>query len=275
MFQVVPDAPLIVAANRDERLDRPAVPMTVLREREPRILGGLDELAGGTWLAVNEHGVIAGLTNQPSAEGRDPTKRSRGELPLAFAAYRTAADAVAAVRGALDPAAYNPCWMLVGDRESLFSIGVAGSQLDVEQLGPGLHVLENAPLRSASAKAEFVRTLVADALAARPADDSAATIAALEVVLGNHQPAVPQPRTDAKGRVWPASLSAACVHADGYGTRSAMIASVPATAASVPATAASVPATAASAPQVLVADGRPCEAPMQDMTGMWAPAVAR
>ena len=122
-------------------------------------------------------------------------------------------------------------------------------------------MLENAPLRSASAKAEYVRTLVAEALAARPADDSAATIDALEVVLGNHQPAVPQPRTDAKGRVWPASLSAACVHADGYGTRSGMIASVPASATGVP--------------QVLVADGRPCEAPMQDMTGLWAPAVHR
>jgi len=262
MFQVVPDAPLIVAANRDERLDRPAVPMTVLRERDPRILGGRDELAGGTWLAVNEHGVVAGLTNQPSAEGRDPTKRSRGELPLAFAAYRSAADAVFAVRGELDPAAYNPCWMLVGDRQSLFSIGVSGgAELEVEQLDPGLHVLENAPLRSASAKAEYVRTLVAGELAARPADDSAATIEALKVVLGNHQPAVSQPRTDAKGRVWPASLSAACVHADGYGTRSGMIASVPAAATGVP--------------QVLVADGRPCEAPMQDMTGLWAPAVHR
>src|SRR5580693_4038901 len=177
MFQVVADAPLIMAANRDERLDRPAVPMTVLRAERPRILGGRDELAGGTWLAVNEHGVIAGLTNQPSADGRDPTKRSRGELPLAFAAYRSAADAVFAVRGELDPAAYNPCWMLVGDRQSLFSIGVSGgAELEVEQLEPGLHVLENAPLRSASAKAEYARTLVAGELAARPADDSAATI---------------------------------------------------------------------------------------------------
>src|SRR5262249_51148300 len=66
MFGEVADAPLIMAANRDERLDRPAVPMTVLRDHGPRILGGRDELAGGTWLAVNEHGVVAGLTNRPS-----------------------------------------------------------------------------------------------------------------------------------------------------------------------------------------------------------------
>lgn len=259
MFQVVPDAPLIVAANRDERLDRPAVAMTVLRERGPRILGGRDELAGGTWLAVNEYGLVAGLTNQPSANGRDPTKRSRGELPLAFAVHTSASEALAAVRGQLDPAAYNPCWMLVGDRESLYSIGISGGpDVDVEQLSPGLHVLENAPLREESAKATFVRGLLGDALAQRRADDAAETIIALETVLADHRPAVPEPRPDPTGRVWPASVSAACVHAEGYGTRSGMIVSVPARA------------TDHGVPRVLVADGPPCETPMQDATGLWA-----
>src|SRR5580700_3122857 len=89
-----PGAPLVVGANRDEQLARPAVAMTVLRAAHPRILGGRDEEAGGTWLAVNEHGVVAGLTNRPSPDGRDPAKRSRGELPLAFAAYQDAAQAV-------------------------------------------------------------------------------------------------------------------------------------------------------------------------------------
>ena len=106
MFQLVPDAPLIVAANRDERTDRPAVAMTLLRRKQvsPRVLGAdRDELAGGTWLAVNEYGVIAGLTNQPSATGRDPAKRSRGELPLAFTGYADAARAVDAVCASIDP----------------------------------------------------------------------------------------------------------------------------------------------------------------------------
>ena len=63
MFQTVPGAPLIVAANRDELYERPSVAMTVLRQGGPRILGGRDELAGGT------HAVVAALVNQPSAEG--------------------------------------------------------------------------------------------------------------------------------------------------------------------------------------------------------------
>jgi uncharacterized protein with NRDE domain len=255
LFQVVPGAPLVVAANRDERLDRPAVAMTVLRASGPRILGGRDELAGGTWLAVNEHGLVAGLTNQPSASGRDPDKRSRGELPLAFAAYDSAEEAVAVLRSQIDPAAHNPCWMLVGDRDSLFSVGIAGgSEPVIERLGPGLHVLENAPLPTASAKAEFVRRQVA----ARIPDTLVAdvTVAALEDVLRSHDQAVPQARTDDTGRTWPPEISASCVHTASYGTRSAMTVSVP----------------ARGKPQVRVADGRPCDTPFRDVTSLWTEA---
>ncbi len=252
LFQLLPEAPLIIAANRDELYERPAVAMTVLRSQDPRILGGRDEQAGGTWLAVNEHGVVAGLTNQPSAAGRDPSKRSRGELPLAFAADRDAASAVSAVT--VNPADYNPCWMLVGDRHSLFSIGVSGgSKAEVEQLGPGLHILENAPLRARSAKAVFVEGLVQAERAARPDAGVAGTIEALEAVLRIHQPAVPEPRADEAGRVWPPELSAPCVHTPTYGTRSAMTVSIP----------------AHGRPVVRVADGPSCETSFRDMSGLW------
>jgi uncharacterized protein with NRDE domain len=254
LFQMVPEAPLMVAANRDERLDRAAVAMTVLSEAGPRILGGRDELAGGTWLAVNEHGVVAGLTNQPSADGRDPSKRSRGELPLAFAAYKSAAEAVAAVTEELDPARYNPCWMLVGDRQSLFSVGVAaGGEPAVEQLGPGLHVLENAALRAPSAKADLVRQLVSEERARQSDPGVAGTQAALDAVLRIHRPAVPEPRIDAVGRTWPPEISAPCVHTETYGTRSAMTVCVP----------------GAGLPVVRFADGPPCEASFQEVTGWW------
>jgi hypothetical protein len=56
--------------------DRPAVTMTVLRPDGPRVLGGRDEQSGGTWLAVNEHGVFAG-SHQP-ASGRRPRSRPAG-----------------------------------------------------------------------------------------------------------------------------------------------------------------------------------------------------
>lgn len=246
----------MVAANRDERLDRPATAATVLRERDPRILGGRDLLAGGTWLAVSDQGVVAGLTNQPTAGGRDPAKRSRGELPLLCAGQPTAQRAMDALVAGVDPARYNPCWMLVGDRQTLFSAGIAadGAAAEVEELGPGVHVLENAPLRAVSAKAKFVRELVGQRLADQPGAGAAGVAEILQTVLRDHRPAVSGPRTDASGRVWPASLTAACVHAEGYGTRSSAIITVP----------------AAGLPDMLVADGRPCETQLRDVGGLWA-----
>src|SRR5437762_1704887 len=79
-----------------------------------RLLGGRDDLAGGTWLAANEHGVVAGLTNRPAS--RDPARRSRGELPLTLAADVSAEIAVDALVRDFRPLDYNPAWILVGDR---------------------------------------------------------------------------------------------------------------------------------------------------------------
>ena len=254
LSRIVAGAPLIVAANRDELYQRPAVPLTVLRDRQPRILGGRDELAGGTWLAVNEHGLVAGLTNQPSA-GRDPTRRSRGELPIAFAAYPDAATAVAQVCARLDPADYNPCWLLVGDRHRLYSIDVTGGhQPGVEELPPGGYVLENAPLRRDSAKQRYIAGQIAVVQAA----PAAQVETALAAVLADHQPAAgPQP-AGADGPARAAAVSAACVHTARYGTRSAMIVSVGTT----------------GWPRLSVADGPPCTATLRDETDRWASPAA-
>jgi uncharacterized protein with NRDE domain len=248
LFGVVPDVPLLIAANRDEMYQRPADPITVLRATQPRILGGRDELAGGTWLAVNEHGVVAGLTNQPTG-ARDPAKRSRGELPLVFAAYPDARTAVTQVCARLDPAAYNPCWMLVGDRHALFSVEVSGGhRAGVEELPPGRYVLENAPLWQPSAKQQRVAGLVA------ALDGAGRVEAGLAAVLRDHQPATGPEPGGPGGWARPAELSAACVHTERYGTRSAMIVSVG----------------QAGEPRVSVAAGPPCVTPLLDVTGMWA-----
>ncbi|HEV2105058.1 MAG TPA: NRDE family protein, partial [Candidatus Eisenbacteria bacterium] len=42
---------VVIAANRDEAPDRPSEPPRVLHG-SPRVVGGRDARAGGTWLAV-------------------------------------------------------------------------------------------------------------------------------------------------------------------------------------------------------------------------------
>jgi uncharacterized protein with NRDE domain len=240
------DLPLVVAANRDERLDRPATAMAVLRD-DPRTIGGRDELAGGTWLAVNEAGVVAGLTNRPLPDGRDPTKRSRGELPLALTAHRDAGAAVAALREAVDPTAYNPAWLLVGDREALFAVEVGeGRRIGVRALEPGVHILENRPFGAPSPKVAAVRALLGDIV-----DLSLdALTARLAGVLADHSVPAMAEDPPAGTRPRPPETEAACVHGEQYGTRWSAIVRVP--------------ADEHAPPSVAYADGPPCRAPFQD-----------
>ena len=229
-WHVEPGFPLVVGANRDEILDRPATAMTVLVEGPPRILGGRDEQAGGTWLAVNEHGLVVGLTNQPSVDGRDPTKRSRGELPLRLARSETASEAVAEFAD-VATADYNPAWLLVGDRHDLYLLDMtAGPAPSARPLPAGVHVLENRPLGAPSAKVARVRAELAAATAA-----GVPLTLALPGVLADH--AVPDPAAYGVDEPGPRRIpeaAAACVHADGYGTRSSTLVQVPAAPGSGP-----------------------------------------
>jgi uncharacterized protein with NRDE domain len=268
--RVDPDSPLVVGANRDERLDRKASAMTVLRDAAPRILGGRDEEAGGTWLAVNEHGVVAGLTNRPSPSGRrDPTRRTRGELPLALAGHRDATSAVEDFVTRFAPADYNPAWLLVGDRDSLFALDMtAGDRPVATALGPGVWILENNPLGSPSPKVDQVRALLGDVGTMR----GGALVERLRSVLTDHRvPDTGEPatsrshgskRSDGSGEpnTRPAETLAACVHTDSYGTRSSTVVCVP--------------VADSERPRILVADGHPCTAPFSQASHLWdAPLV--
>jgi uncharacterized protein with NRDE domain len=246
--------PLVVGANRDENLDRPATAMTALAEGQPRIIGGRDERAGGTWLAVNEHGVVCGLTNRPLPDGPDPTKRSRGRLPLLAAGCRTADEAAAALAHEARTYAYNPAWLLVGDRTSLHYLEVGPEQPDEPRLlPPGLHLLENAALGDPSVKVGHVRADLADRSAR-----GESLWECLPAVLGDN--AVP-PAPDrgrhgsVGGRERPEATLASCVHSEGYGTRSS--------------TMVRVAASTSDRPQVLVADGPPCVTPFVDAGDLW------
>ena len=74
------DWPVLIAANRDEMRDRPWRPPARHWPDRPEVVAGLDELAGGSWLGINDHGVVAGILNRVGSLGPAPNKRSRGEL---------------------------------------------------------------------------------------------------------------------------------------------------------------------------------------------------
>ncbi|MHB1712737.1 MAG: NRDE family protein [Acidimicrobiales bacterium] len=162
---------------------------------------------------------MAGLTNKPVAGGRDLTKRSRGEIPLLLATESSAASAAEALQLWFRPDEFNPCWVLVGDRDALYYIDMTGpGRAESRLLPPGIHVLENRPLGGSSRKVEHVLSLLGDIRSLT----SAAVMDRLGAVLGNHtMPYVPVDLGEEEERL--ARISACCVHTDTYGTRSAML----------------------------------------------------
>jgi len=256
-WQFVDGWPLVVGANRDEWLDRPATAITVLQDGRPRILGGRDERAGGTWIAVNEHGVVCGLTNTPMPDGPDPTKLSRGRLPLIAAGARSAVDAADALADESDANPYNPAWLLVGDRESLHYLAVGTDEsAGPQRLDPGLHVLENAAFGVPSVKVDHVRS------ALRNADAGGRSLwDALPGVLADHTvPGAPSGgHRFPDGRERREATLAPCVHSDDYGTRSSTLVRVADVATELP--------------EILVADGPPCTSPFVDAGHFWPPAA--
>lgn len=69
---------LVLAANRDEYLDRGTEPAGFWRDAN-HVLAGRDKLAGGTWLGVTASGKLAAVTNyrDPRQQVSDPPSRGR------------------------------------------------------------------------------------------------------------------------------------------------------------------------------------------------------
>lgn len=110
---------VMLAANRDERIDRPWDPPA---EYWPGILGGRDRTAGGTWMALNRHGLMAAVLNRPGTLGPTAGKRSRGELPLiALRDAATAAEA-ADMLATLDAGEWRGFNMVLADRSGAFFV---------------------------------------------------------------------------------------------------------------------------------------------------------
>ncbi len=222
--RVFPAYPLVVAANRDEYLARPATPPTCLRETAPRAFGGRDLSAGGTWLGVTETGLVAGMLNRRSASPPDAACRSRGQLCLDLLGQPGAVDAAARVAG--EPAGrYNPFNLLLADPRDAFVVSQPrGEAPRATRLERGLHLLTNLDLNDPTCPriAASHRGFVAAGDAFASDGDVDAFVARLQSVLADHATAL-----DPRG---PGSL---CVHAGPYGTRSSSVLLVGTEAASL------------------------------------------
>lgn len=133
--------PVLIAANRDEMAGRPwKAPGRHWPDR-PEIVAGLDQLAGGSWMGMNESGVVAAILNRVGTLGPQPGKRSRGELVLEALDHADAVEAARALAD-LDGRAYRPFNMLLADNRDAFWVRAdGGARPQVHPVAEGLHML--------------------------------------------------------------------------------------------------------------------------------------
>ena len=216
-WQVFPDAPLVVAANRDEALDRPSRPPESFGE-EPHILAPRDEEADGTWIGVNDRDVFVAITNRWTGEQRDGD-RSRGLLVRECLEQPSAEAAARHVERDLDARTYEGFNLVLADPSAALFVEYDG-QLRVRNFDPGVHVVGNT-----GADGRYV-------IPEGPERLRGAAERQAENVDRLHTALQPEPGEHADGWIDRAASTirdhdyGVCVHGDGFGTRSSSLVSV-------------------------------------------------
>lgn len=133
---VVPGEPIVVVANRDEQLDRPArAPF-----RWPQgFVAPRDEQAGGTWLGIAKAGFFVGITNRFLGP-RDTTRASRGELVVQALAQGSVREVHEAMRR-IDARRYNGFHLVYADATDVLVTVGDGETLAQLELGRGVHLV--------------------------------------------------------------------------------------------------------------------------------------
>lgn len=210
-WRVFAEAPVVVAANRDEALDRPSTPPSAI-PGDPAIVAPRDERAGGTWLGYNDHGLLVGISNRWTADDLEG-ERSRGQFVLDLLGSRTAGEGATAVEDAVKSATYAPFNLVVADAELAMVFEWDGA-LRIDELRPGVHVVLNAGwddrFTSVPGRDEFVRAQVESSrylrrlLAAEDDESVHSWLDRAADALADHE-------------------SGVCVHRDDFGTRSSSL----------------------------------------------------
>ena len=139
-YQLVPDTPILVAANRDESYDRPFAAPSI-QSGKPRVLCGIDQQAGGTWLGVNQHGLFVAACNR-SKLLTPAAPRSRGILCRELLRSNSATRAVDKALDEVSTGQYDGVNFVIADRDSGWAVH-AGDDYEAIELEEGLSIIAN------------------------------------------------------------------------------------------------------------------------------------
>jgi len=137
-YRLVPESPILVAANREEYTDRPSLTPSI-QSGKPRVLCGVDQKAGGTWLGVNQNGLFVGLCNRATTMPLFG-QRSRGLLALDLLRCTSASRALEKAESEFAKTRYDGCNIIVADAKNGYAIH-ADERQEVVELRDGLNII--------------------------------------------------------------------------------------------------------------------------------------
>ncbi len=135
-----PTYKLIVAANRDEFYNRKTAPANYW-EDNPKILGGRDLEAGGTWMGITKSGRISLITNYRDSSNINPQAPSRGQLVSDYLDNEVLNPVDCLQQIEKRAKAYNGFNLVVGNPDSLWYFSNYGE--GIKKITSGLFGLSN------------------------------------------------------------------------------------------------------------------------------------
>ncbi len=143
LYKVAHDTPILIASNREESFDRPTQ-QPKIQSGTPRTVCGIDRKAGGTWLGVNQRGMVATVTNRKK-ENVPADPRSRGLLCRELLNSRSAEEAAQYAAEELATGAYAGANYVCIDLD-YGAVVYGGDEIKIVELTPALHVLTDGDL---------------------------------------------------------------------------------------------------------------------------------
>jgi len=245
-YHMLEEYPIVLAANRDEQYARKALGPHVIHDG-PRVYAGKDAQAGGTWLGVNELGLVVGILNRHSSQPQEASRRSRGLLCLDLLCQRSATAARNFLIADARAHQYNSFYIFWADDTQVYMAFNEGD-LAIRELHRGMYMLTNSSLIDLSLAKP---TGLGDFLRAPAPGELEALFTNLQEVCKSHHDVerVVDPPNEHRGN------RALCVHAsEHYGTVSSSLLAI---------------GRDFSMSRYLHAEGAPCRTPYGDCSSLF------
>lgn len=145
---------VIIGSNRDEELSRKSLfPGRHWPATYPNIIGGYDIKAQGSWIAINDFGILAIMHNRKLEENNLSNKKSRGSIILDLLNFDNIESSIDYLKN-LNQSIYNGFNVIICDKNMCYwgKHNSVNKKIKIQEINEGLSIVSNKDLNDISDK---------------------------------------------------------------------------------------------------------------------------